>query len=54
MRSREIKPRLLDQSRIRSQRGVWQLINTVAPVILIILAGAAYYRLKQRHYNAVK
>lgn len=54
MRSREIKPRLLDQSRIRSQRGVWQLINTVAPVILIILTGAAYYRLKQRHYNGVK
>lgn len=54
MRSREIKPRLLDQARIRSQRGLWQLINTVAPVILIIMAGIAYNRLKQRHYNSVK
>ncbi len=28
MRSREIKPRLLDQARIKSQRTMWQLVNT--------------------------
>ena len=54
MRSREIKPRLLDQSRIRSQRLLWQLFNTVLPVLLIIMAGVAYNRLKQRHYRRVK
>ncbi|MCK7540736.1 MAG: hypothetical protein MZV63_62550 [Marinilabiliales bacterium] len=32
MRSREIKPRLLDQARIKSQRTMWQLVNTVVPV----------------------
>jgi len=54
MRSREIKPRLLDQSRIRSQRLLWQLFNTILPVLLIIMAGVAYNRLKQRHYRRVK
>jgi ABC-2 type transport system permease protein len=38
MRSREIKPRLLDQSRIKSQRTMWQLVNTLVPVLIIILA----------------
>lgn len=54
MRSREIKPRLLDQARIKSQRTMWQLVNTLVPVILIILAGVAYNRLKRRHYISVK
>ena len=54
MRSREIKPRLLDQSRIKSQRTMWQLVNTLVPVLIIILAGVAYNRLKQRHYISVK
>jgi ABC-2 type transport system permease protein len=54
MRSREIKPRLLDQARTKDQRTLWQLLNTVIPVILIIIAGVAYNRLKQRHYKSVK
>lgn len=54
MRSREIRPRLLDQARIRSQRIIWQLVNTLVPVIIIVLAGIAYNRLKRRHYISVK
>lgn len=54
MRSREIKPRLLDQARIKSQRTMWQLVNTLVPVMLIILAGVAYNRLKRRYYISVK
>ncbi len=54
MRSREIKPRLLDQARTREQRTQWQLLNTVIPVILIIITGIAYNWLKQRHFNSVK
>ncbi len=54
MRSREIKPRLLNQSRIRSQRTMWQLVNTLMPVIVIILAGVAYAGLRRRHYISVK
>lgn len=54
MRSREIKPRLLSQARIKSQRTMWQLVNTVVPVILIIIAGLAYNGIRQRHYKSVK
>ena len=54
MRSREIKPRLLDQARIKSARTMWQLINTLVPVIIIILAGVGYNRLRRRHYISVK
>jgi ABC-2 type transport system permease protein len=54
MRSREIKPRLLSQAKIKSQRTMWQLVNTVVPVILIIIAGLAYNGLRQRHYKSVK
>jgi ABC-2 type transport system permease protein len=54
LRSREIRPRLLNMSRIKSQRMTWQIVNTVIPVILIIIAGLAFNRLRQRHFKSVK
>ena len=54
MRSRELKPRLLDQARIRSQRSLWQVVNTLVPVLIIILAGVVYSALRRRHYISVK
>jgi ABC-2 type transport system permease protein len=54
MRSRELKPRLLDQARIRDQRSLWQIVNTVLPVLLIILAGIAYNVLRRRRFISVK
>jgi len=32
MRSRELKPRLLDQTRIKEQRTLWQVVNTLLPI----------------------
>jgi len=54
MRSREIKPRLLDQARIKNQRTLWQIVNTIVPLVIIILAGVAYNAIKRRHYISVK
>ena len=54
MRSRELKPRLLDQERIKQERGLWQAVNTLVPVIIIILAGLAYNILRRRRYLSVK
>lgn len=54
MRSRELKPRLLDQARIKSQRSLWQVVNAVVPVLIIILAGVVYNALRRRHYISVK
>jgi ABC-2 type transport system permease protein len=54
MRSRELKPRLLDQAKIKSRRVMWQMINTVMPVIIIILAGVAYNLFRRRRFISVK
>jgi len=54
MRSRELKPRLLDQARVKSQRSLWQVVNTLVPVLIIILAGVVYNGLRRRHYISVK
>jgi len=54
MRSRELKPRLLDQARTKEQRTLWQVVNTVLPVLIIIIAGLAYNALRRRHYISVK
>ena len=54
MRSRELKPRLLDQARIKSQRSLWQMVNTVLPVLIIILAGVVYNALRRRRYISAK
>lgn len=53
MRSREIKPRLLDTKRTDSQRTLWQVVNTLIPVLLIMAAGVVYNRLKRRRYNSL-
>ncbi len=54
MRSRELKPRLLDQDRIKGRRSLWQAVNTVLPVLIIILAGVLYNTLRRRHFISVK
>jgi ABC-2 type transport system permease protein len=54
LRSREIKPRLLNMSRIKSQRTTWQVVNTVVPALLILIAGLAYNSLRKRRYKSVK
>jgi len=54
IRSREIKPRLLDGARIEAQRSFWQMLNTVFPVLLIILAGIAFNTVRRRRYIRMK
>ncbi len=51
MRSRELKPRLLDQTRVKSERGVWQLVNTALPVLVIMVAGVVHSLLRRRRYR---
>jgi ABC-2 type transport system permease protein len=50
LRSRELKMRLLDSSRIRKERFKWQIINIAGPVIIIIIAGLIYNWLRRRKY----
>jgi ABC-2 type transport system permease protein len=51
LRSRELKLRLLDQSKLRAERGKWQLINIAGPIVLVILAGLIYNYFRRRIYT---
>jgi len=55
VRSRELKLRLLDGSRVKSEELKWQLINTVIPILLVVIfaVGQFYYR-KRRYSRIIK
>lgn len=44
--------RLLDAKKIKEQRSIWQLINIVLPIILILLFGFIYQWWRKRKYVA--
>jgi len=46
LRNKEVKIRLLDKTRLRTEKAKWQLINTIAPLLLLILFAIFqhYYR----------
>jgi len=51
LRSREMKLRILDKQRVKSEKVKWQIINTAGPVLLVILAGLIYRYLRKRKYT---
>jgi len=51
LRSRETKLRMLDRTKISESRINWQLINLLAPVILVILLGMLLVWLRKRKYT---
>jgi len=53
LRSRELKLRLLNTAKVRSEKVKWQLINTLAPLILLLLCGLSYGYLRKRKYEKV-
>lgn len=46
LRNKELKIRLLDKEKIRTEKGKWQFINVVAPLLLLVLFATFqhYYR----------
>ena len=50
LRSRELKMRLLNTAKVKSEKLKWQLINVAGPVVLVILAGLVYGYLRKRKY----
>ncbi len=50
IRSRELKLRLLDRTKINENKLFWQLINTVLPVVLIIILGIIMYYVRKKKY----
>jgi ABC-2 type transport system permease protein len=51
LRSRELKLRLLDKPVLRQKRFMIQTINTILPLILVIVAGLIYNYLRKRKYS---
>lgn len=50
VRSKELKLRLLDKTKIESSLLLWQVINTAGPLILVALFGfVKFYRRKQKY-----
>lgn len=52
VRSRELKLRMLDSSRLGKQKLFWQVFNTAGPVLLVIILGMVLYRVRRGKYSA--
>ena len=51
IRSRELKVRLLDMTKINQERTKWQVINTLLPIALIIALGFVMAFIRKRKYS---
>lgn len=51
IRSRELKVRLLDATKVSRERAKWQVINTLVPIAIIILLGVALAFVRKRKYS---
>jgi ABC-2 type transport system permease protein len=54
IRSRELKLRLLDRTKISENRVFWQVLNTVAPVLLILVLGLVMFIIRKRKFATRK
>jgi len=50
LRTKEIKIRLLNRARIRNEKMYWQLVNTVAPLILVLICAIFQHYIRKRKY----
>ena len=51
IRSRELKVRLLDATKVSHERVKWQVINTLIPIALIILLGLVMAFVRKKKYS---
>jgi len=50
IRSREVRLRLLDQTRVNAQRTLWLVINLLLPVLFILVVGIIRFQIRRRRY----
>jgi ABC-2 type transport system permease protein len=50
-RSKDFTLRLLDAKKVEDMRGIWQFINVVSPLFLVIIFGFAYQFIRKRKYS---
>ena len=51
LRSRELKLRLLNTSKIKAEKFEWQIINVAGPVLIVVIAGLFYSYFRRRKYT---
>jgi ABC-2 type transport system permease protein len=51
IRSRELKVRLLDPTKVSKQRVTWQVVNTLVPIALIIILGLVMSLIRKVKYS---
>ncbi|MDO8952770.1 MAG: gliding motility-associated ABC transporter substrate-binding protein GldG [Draconibacterium sp.] len=51
LRSRTVQLRLLDKVKLREEKGFWQWINLVVPLIVVLLFGVVYNVLRRYRYS---
>lgn len=54
LRAREVKLRLLDVKKIKQHRGKWQMINVMAPLMLVIVFAILQFYIRKRKYSGRK
>jgi len=51
LRSRELKLRLLDKAKINEEAIFWKMLNTILPLVLVLLFGLAYNFYRKNKYT---
>jgi ABC-2 type transport system permease protein len=51
IRSRELKLRLLDRTRINENKLFWQMFNTILPIVFVILLGVFMFLYRKKRYT---
>jgi ABC-2 type transport system permease protein len=51
VRSREVKLRLLDDNRVKAERTQWQIINSLVPILIVLVFAMIQGYLRKRKYT---
>jgi len=54
LRNRTLKLRLLNKNVTNNDRITWQLINTLIPILILIILGIGYQIIRKRKYTSIK
>jgi len=50
-RNKEVELRLLNRTKVESEKGKWQVLNMALPISFILLFGLIFYLLRKRRYS---
>jgi ABC-2 type transport system permease protein len=51
-RNKDMKLRLLDHARVKKEKLIWQMVNLIAPILLVLIFASAYFFFRKKRYEA--